>query len=934
MKDELRQAIDTIPGFVWSALPDGSVDFLNQRWCDYTGVSLQDACGQGWRSAIHPEDLPQLADYWSSLLKSREPGEVEARLRRSDGTFRWFLIRAVPLYDESGRVVKWYGQNTDIEDRKRAETLLAGEKRLLEMVALGSELPTVLNALCTLVNDASSGCHCSILLVEPNGSSVRHAAAPSLPSHFSQAIDGRSTSVPYWGPCAMAIDQKTPVIVSDIGQDTRWDNFEWCTLALAVGLRSCWTTPILSQAGTPLGTFAIYQREVGSPNSLQTDLIGRFTHVASIAVERAQAEEALRRSQAQLERAQRLSTTGSFSYRAATDELTLSEETCRICGFDPSKPVPPGAMRDRIHPEDLPLFLSMLGGGGRQFEFECRVQLEDSAIKYLHVIADAVRDDAGGLVEWVGAIRDVTERRHVEEERRRHEAILLEAERLSLTGSSCWRPPSDELIWSKEMFRIFDFDPNITPTVHMVRARIHPEDLPHFNQTVECAVRDGQDFAVEPRLLMTDGSIKCLQVLTHAFRDDQGNVIEFMGAVKDVTKQKQVEVELRQSEAFLAEAQRLSSTGSFAWRVSKGEIIWSEQTYRIYEIDPTLPVTFDLVGTRIHPEEASWFQELLGRASSEGRDLEFEHRLQMPDQSIRYLHVVAHATRDFDGQLEYIGAVQDVTERRRSEDAVSKLRSELAHMGRVSTLGALTASIAHEVNQPLAGIITNASTSLLMLADHPPDIEGALESAERTIRDANRASEVISRLRALFKKTTTASESLDLNEATREVLALSMSELQRAQVIVRTELANDLLPVTGDRVQLQQVVLNLVLNAAEAMSAIEDRPRLLVVRTERDEGDRVRLTVCDTGPGFDPQSANRLFETFYTTKRDGMGIGLSISRSIIERHQGRLWAAPSDGPGATFAFSIPRLPVLGRAGKIDGPPIPAVPNVEGMRGTV
>ena len=255
-------------------------------------------------------------------------------------------------------------------------------------------------------------------------------------------------------------------------------------------------------------------------------------------------------------------------------------------------------------------------------------------------------------------------------------------------------------------------------------------------------------------------------------------------------------------------------------------------------------------------------------------------------------------------------------------------------MGRVSTLGALTASIAHEVNQPLAGIITNASTSLLMLADDPPDIDGALDSAQRTIRDANRASEVITRLRALFKKTTTASESLDLNEATREVLALSMSELQRGQVIVRTELANDLLPVTGDRVQLQQVVLNLVLNAAEAMSAIEDRPRLLVVRTERDEGDHVRLTVCDTGPGFDPQSANRLFETFYTTKRDGMGIGLSISRSIIERHQGRLWAAPSDGPGATFAFSIPRLPVLGRARKIDDPPISAVPNVEGMRGTV
>lgn len=288
MNNELRRAIDAIPGFVWSALPDGSADFLSQRWCDYTGVSSQDASGKGWLSAIHPEDLPPLIDQWTSLVNGREPGGFEARLRRFDGTFRWFLIQAVPLRDESGRVVKWYGQNTDIDDRKRAETLLAGERRLLEMVALGHELPTVLNALCTLVNDACKGCHCSILLVEPSRATVRHAAAPTLPPDFSGAIDGRSIAVPYWGPCAMAIDQKTPVIVPDIGHDPRWDDCEWSRLALAAGLRSCWTTPILSRAGNPLGTFALYQHEAGGPTRLQSDLIEQFTHIASIAVERAQ----------------------------------------------------------------------------------------------------------------------------------------------------------------------------------------------------------------------------------------------------------------------------------------------------------------------------------------------------------------------------------------------------------------------------------------------------------------------------------------------------------------------------------------------------------------------------------------------------------------------------------------------------------------------
>ena len=277
----------------------------------------------------------------------------------------------------------------------------------------------------------------------------------------------------------------------------------------------------------------------------------------------------------------------------------------------------------------------------------------------------------------------------------------------------------------------------------------------------------------------------------------------------------------------------------------------------------------------------------------------------MPDHSVKYLHVVAHGTRDQDGQLEYIGAVQDVTERRLSEEALGKVRSELAHVARVTSLGALTASIAHEVNQPLSGIITNASTCLRMLAADPPNVDGARETARRTIRDGNRASEVITRLRALFGKKDATNESVDLNEATREVIALSLSELQRSRVILRPELADDLPPVTGDRVQLQQVILNLLLNASDAMSGVDDRPRQLVIRTERDEDDRVRLSVQDAGVGFEPQDEDRLFDAFYTTKSGGMGIGLSVSRSIIESHHGRLWAAPNDGPGATFSFSIP-----------------------------
>jgi C4-dicarboxylate-specific signal transduction histidine kinase len=319
-------------------------------------------------------------------------------------------------------------------------------------------------------------------------------------------------------------------------------------------------------------------------------------------------------------------------------------------------------------------------------------------------------------------------------------------------------------------------------------------------------------------------------------------------------------------------------------------------------------VTLELIGSRVHPEDIPLLNDMIARARGAGSDFEYEHRLQMSDRSVKYVHLVGHGRQDRDGRLVYIGAAQDVTEHRLSEERLGKARSELAHMARVTSLGALTASIAHEINQPLSGIVTNASTCLRMLAADPPNVDGARETARRTIRDANRASDVITRLRALCSKKETTIESLDLNEAIREVIALSLSELQRNRVILRTELADDLPLVTGDRVQLQQVVLNLLRNASDAMSAVDDRPRRMVITTELEEGDRVRLTVQDAGVGLDPQAMDRLFEAFYTTKNEGMGMGLSVSRSIIERHHGRLWAAPNDGPGATFSFSIPSGP--------------------------
>ena len=435
---------------------------------------------------------------------------------------------------------------------------------------------------------------------------------------------------------------------------------------------------------------------------------------------------------------------------------------------------------------------------------------------------------------------------------------------------------------------------------------VHPDDLPHVIEIFSRSIALGIPYEIVQRLRRYDGVYRWFLNCGLPYFDSEGRLVQWYVLLTDIDGQKRAEEALRRSETFLAQGQRVSSTGTFSWNVVTGDILWSAELYRIFDFEPGTQVTLERIGSRVYADDIPLIHDMIEGARS-GSDFEYEHRILMPDQSVKHIHLVAHSTRNKDGQLEYIGAAQDVTERTLSEQALGRVRSELAHVARALSLGFLTASIAHEVNQPLAGIITNASTCLRFLATEPPNIDGARETARRTIRDGNRASEVITRLRALFCNRDSPAESVDLNEATREVIALSLSDLQRGRVLLRTELADDLPPITGDRVQLQQVILNLVRNATDAMSAVNDRPRQLVVRTEWAE-DGVRLSVQDAGVGLEPRGADKLFEPFFTTKTGGMGIGLSVSRSIIENHQGHLWAEANEGPGATFAFSIPRGP--------------------------
>jgi PAS domain S-box-containing protein len=776
---DFQLIVDSIPAPVAVMSPNGEVEALNQQVLDYFGQSFAELTGWATSNPVHPDDLPHVIEVRQKALERGETYEVESRHRRADGVYRWFHVRGFPLKDPNGSILRWCVLLTDIDDRKRAEAQLASEKRLLEMVASSCPLTDVLTALCNSVEGTSADCHCGVYLIDWSGPKFRIGAVPSLPATFNDPVDGLPVS-PQVGPCGVAALTKTQVIATDLESDPLWQASAIKPLALAHGLRSQWSTPIYARDGRVLGTFAIFQRNSASPTQVQQDLIAQLTHIASIAIERALSEAALKRSETFLAEAQRLSRIGSFSWRVATDEIT----------------------------------------------------------------------------------------------------------------------------WSDELYRIYELDPDTTISFAVIRTRVHPEDVSLFEKMVERARDGSNDLQWQYRLLMPDQSIKYMHAVAHATRDQNGQ-LEYIAAVQDVTRRRLIEQELRRSEAFLAEGQHLSRMGNFSWHVTKNEIMWSEQMYRIFEFEPSITMTLELIASRVHPDDMPMLHDMVERAQRGVADFEYEHRILMSDGSVKYLHLIAHRTRDERGGPEYIGAVHDVTQRHLSEEALSKARSELAHVARVMSLGALTASIAHEVNQPLSGIITNASTCMKMLDADPPNVDGARETAKRTIRDGRRAADVITRLRALFTKKDAAAELVDLNEAIREVIALSRSELERNRVITRTKLADELPLVMGDRVQLQQVILNLLRNGSDAMSSVDDRARELLFRTEVEEGDRVRLSVQDAGIGFERQSLDRLFQTFYSTKDDGMGIGLYVSRSIIENHRGRLWATPNEGPGVTFSFSIP-----------------------------
>src|SRR5258706_243565 len=679
----IQLLVDSIPALIHTASPDGYLDYFNKPWLEYFGVTLNKVAGWNWTAFIHPEDVEGIVAKWRACIATGETFEYESRVRRGDGTYRWIFDRNMPLRDANGNIVKWYGSSLDIEDRKQAEVLLSAEKRLLEMTASDVTLERILNDLCLFIEEQRSGTLASVLLLNPDGVYLCLAAGPNIPNEWKQQME-RMPIGPCAGSCGTAAFTRSPVIVSDIATDPLWEVPEHRASALKHGLRASWSSPVLSSNGKVLGTFCMYYREPRSPEAQDLELIKSATHLVGAAIERDRAKQALQRSEAYLTGAQSLSHTGSFGCKLSTGEMFWSEETFRIYGYDRSTKPSVERVLQRVHPEDRALVqehMDQANRDGSDCHVECRLLLPDDSVKHVRIEAHASKDESGNT-EFIGAVVDITPTKQAEQDLQPSEAYLAEAQKLSHTGSFGWKPDSGEIVWSDETYGIFEYDRAEKPTLNMVFQRIHPQDRALAQQVID-GVSRSTDFEHEYRLIMPSGAIKHIHVRAHALLDSSGN-IEVVGAVTHITKRKTTEEDLRSSKGYLAEAQKMSQTGSWAWSAATGgPSYWSEEGYRVMGFDPTdaFPQCEDFFDPN-HPDDWELATDHFDRAVSNGTGFESELRLRKHDGSYRWFLARGNPVFDVKGQImRWYVALTDIDKRKKAEEKVQQenvaLREEI-----------------------------------------------------------------------------------------------------------------------------------------------------------------------------------------------------------------------------------------------------------------
>jgi PAS domain S-box-containing protein len=861
-----RQIVDSSPALLHTAHPDGYLDFFNQRWLDFAGVPLDKLLGWGWTSCIHPEDVEALVQKMRESFANGKPFQETSRVRRADGVYRWMLHQKVPIFDGGGNIIKWYGSSIDIDDRRMAEEQVAKSVQELQRSEFYLAEAQRLGHIGSWVFDPATGFeHWSRELFQIHG--LDPGKGPPNFEQYLAALHPQDREV-------MASLMKR-MLSDDLGFDV---------------------TKRIVRAGGEVR----YVRCVGTAASHHggSKRIGLGIDVTEHEV----LTQELRRREAYLAEAQRLSHTGSFGWKPGSGEHAWSDETYRIFEYDPSQKVTLDTIMERVHPEDRNLVLDLVeraSTSGSAIDCEYRLLFPDGRVKYVRVLARPLGTASDDL-EFAGAVIDITEAKRAEKALRKSERELRTMIEVLPAHVGVTQPDGTVNFVSQSWLDYSGFTREQAMGWGWANA-MHPDDVDRTLANWRAALASGEPLEQEGRFRNAEGIYRWFLNRNIPLRDEGGNVIKWYGILFDISALKETESALQMREHELLGI--IETIPSMLWSTWPS----GEPNHLSQRMLDFFGASFEELVNRgwlsfIHPDDRENTAKAFFRAMETGESYNAINRLRRSDGEHRWHQTQGEPLRDSHGKIiQWYGLSIDIDERKRTEDHLRDTRLKLAKASRLATIAELAGSIAHELNQPLMSILANAQAAKRWLNAAPPNMTEVHSSIERIIRDAHAADETMQHIRALFKQESFDKKDVNIPDIIREVVRIVQEDPKKRDVPIECHFEEPLPAVSIDQIQIQQVFINLIVNAIEALEGRQVAP-LIVLRAVTDSNGML-IQVIDNGPGVD--DPGRIFDAFMTTKEKGMGIGLAVSRSIMEAHGGRLWAENNKTGGATFNVALP-----------------------------
>jgi PAS domain S-box-containing protein len=887
---ELSQLVNMVPSHVWRLTPDGEPTFFNKRMVDYLGLEVANTDKPGMSrleaviECVHPDDAAAFRDTLQRCLATGESFALRYRLRRADGIYRWMSSRAEPLRDHDGNIVQWYGLCHDIDDQMRAdEALRQSEQQLRQMI----------DAVPVRIWSAT-----------PTGEIVHFNK--QYRDHFRSVIANFDDSVE---PRIETLLRELihPEDAPEV-QHTLWNCFE---TGGGCVMRFRWREKD--------GLYRWAECRV-APRRDQDGAIVQWYGVSLNVDDEMRAQEALRRSERQLQ--QMIDTVPAVIWCTTPEGIPcyLNKRATDVIGITLKDLIAPDGSRylTVVHPEDRDAVDQALARSietGTSFVGRYRQRRSDGRHRWVESRAEPLRDDSGKIVQWYGVSVDIDDLVTAQEALRYRERELSQLVDMVPVHIRRLTPEGEPTFFNKRLLDFFGLGspaqldkPGMSRLAAAIKTLVNPDDSDRLLATVRHSVATGEPYSMKYRMRRADGAYRWVDGRAEPLRDQSGAIVQWYVISIDIDDEMRAQEALRDREQELS--QLVDMVPSLLWRLSpEGEsTFFSKRLIEFCGLDvgafqgPGKNRLLAAIATLFHPDDQARLAEALTHSLVTGESFSLTYRLRRADGIYRWMSGRAEPLRDESGGIvQWFGLSHDIDGEVRAQEELRLARESLARASQAASLAELSASIAHEVNQPLAAIVTNSNACQRWLSATPPNLERAQKTVERIIRNANAAADVVSHIRALFKHSVESRTSTALGSVIAEAQNLMAEEAARRRIRMNVEVESDLPPIALDRVQVQQVLVNLIRNGMEAMDSVTGN-RVLGIRVHRSD-DVVQIDISDRGPGVeDPE---RMFEPFFTTKEHGMGMGLAISRSIVESHGGRLWAENNESQGATFTFTLP-----------------------------